>query len=49
MGKKLTIFPMVKKNSITVSDILVCIGREPNIKELNLEKVGVEYDLKKRS
>ncbi|PHV63215.1 mercuric reductase [Cyanobacterium aponinum] len=46
-GKKIDYISNGQKNSITVSDILVCIGREPNIKELNLEKVGVEYDLKK--
>jgi pyruvate/2-oxoglutarate dehydrogenase complex dihydrolipoamide dehydrogenase (E3) component len=32
--------------TITVDEILVGIGRAPNVEELNLEAVGVEYDQK---
>jgi pyruvate/2-oxoglutarate dehydrogenase complex dihydrolipoamide dehydrogenase (E3) component len=33
--------------SITVEEILVGAGRQPNVESLNLEAVGVEYDLSK--
>lgn len=36
-----------KMDSLTVEDILVATGRSPNVKGLNLEAVGVEYDAKK--
>lgn len=32
--------------TITVSAILVCTGRSPNLENLNLEKVGVKWDKK---
>ena len=33
-----------KKRSITVDDIIVAIGRKPNVESLNLETAGVEYE-----
>lgn len=33
--------------SIVVDDILIAIGRAPNVEELQLEKANVKYDLKK--
>lgn len=35
-----------KEESITVDEILVGVGRTPNVEGLNLEAVGVEYDKK---
>ncbi|NEQ21381.1 MAG: mercuric reductase [Microcoleus sp. SIO2G3] len=35
-----------QENSLTVDDILVGVGRAPNVRGLNLEAVGVEYDQK---
>ncbi|MBI4052276.1 MAG: FAD-dependent oxidoreductase, partial [Elusimicrobia bacterium] len=35
-----------KKQEITVDEILVGIGRAPNVESLNLEAVGVAYDKK---
>ncbi len=35
-----------KEESITVDEILVGVGRTPNVEGLNLETVGVEYDKK---
>ena len=35
-----------KEESITVDEILVGVGRTPNVEGLNLEAVGVEYDQK---
>ena len=37
-----------KKTKIECDVVLIAIGREPNIKKLNLEKIGVELDNKKR-
>ncbi|MBD1932688.1 MULTISPECIES: mercuric reductase [Cyanophyceae] len=36
-----------KEDSITVDEILIGVGRSPNVKKLNLEAVGVQYDLRK--
>ncbi|MGA9381091.1 MAG: dihydrolipoyl dehydrogenase [Phormidium sp.] len=36
-----------KENSVTVNQILLSVGRKPNVEGLNLETVGVEYDVKK--
>lgn len=36
-----------KQNSVTVNQILLGVGRKPNVEGLNLETVGVEYDAKK--
>jgi len=36
-----------KENSVTVNQILLGVGRKPNVEGLNLETVGVEYDAKK--
>lgn len=36
-----------KENSVTVNEILIGVGRKPNVEGLNLEIVGVEYDAKK--
>lgn len=36
-----------KEDSVTVDEILIGVGRSPNVKKLNLEAVGVQYDLKK--
>jgi pyruvate/2-oxoglutarate dehydrogenase complex dihydrolipoamide dehydrogenase (E3) component len=35
------------QESVVVDEILVGAGRQPNVEGLNLETVGVEYDLKK--
>ena len=37
-----------KKTKIECDVVLIAIGREPNTKKLNLEKIGVELDNKKR-
>ena len=36
-----------KRQSIVVDEILAGAGRQPNVESLNLEAVGVEYDLRK--
>ncbi|MFB8788105.1 MAG: mercuric reductase [Potamolinea sp.] len=36
-----------QEESITVDEILLGVGRKPNVEGLNLDLVGVEYDLKK--
>jgi pyruvate/2-oxoglutarate dehydrogenase complex dihydrolipoamide dehydrogenase (E3) component len=36
-----------QENSVTVNEILIGVGRKPNVENLNLETVGVEYDAKK--
>ncbi|MBD1905056.1 mercuric reductase [Funiculus sociatus GB2-A5] len=36
-----------KEDSVTVDEILIGVGRSPNVKQLNLEAVGVQYDMKK--
>ena len=36
-----------KENSVTVNQILLSVGRKPNVEGLNLETLGVEYDVKK--
>lgn len=33
-----------KKNKVTVDEILVGVGRAPNVEGMNLERIGVEYD-----
>lgn len=45
-GKKIYYTSNGIKGSIVVDEILVGAGRTPNVKSLNLEKVGVEYDEK---
>ncbi len=35
-----------KEQSVTVDEILVGVGRSPNVENLNLETVGVDYDQK---
>ena len=36
-----------KEDAVTVDEILVGVGRSPNVEGLNLEAVGVKYDKKK--
>jgi len=36
-----------KSESVTVDEVLVGAGRDPNVEGLNLERVGVEYDPRK--
>lgn len=36
-----------KEDSVTVDEILIGVGRSPNVNKLNLEAVGVQYDIKK--
>ncbi|PSB52950.1 FAD-containing oxidoreductase [filamentous cyanobacterium Phorm 6] len=36
-----------KEASVTVDEIIVSVGRSPNVEGLNLETVGVEYDTQK--
>jgi pyruvate/2-oxoglutarate dehydrogenase complex dihydrolipoamide dehydrogenase (E3) component len=45
-GKKLYFTGKGQQDSITVDEILVAVGRAPNVEGLNLEAVGVEYDTK---
>ena len=45
-GKTLYFNTKGHEDSITVDDILVGVGRAPNVEGLNLEAVGVEYDNK---
>jgi pyruvate/2-oxoglutarate dehydrogenase complex dihydrolipoamide dehydrogenase (E3) component len=43
-GKKIYFQNNSKQNVVIVDDILVGVGRAPNVEKLNLEAVGVEYD-----
>ncbi|MEH2167746.1 MAG: mercuric reductase [Nostoc sp.] len=43
-GKRLYFSSNGHRDSITVDEILVGAGRSPNVENLNLEAVGVEYD-----
>ena len=45
-GKTLYFTYQGQEESITVDEILVGVGRAPNVEGLNLEAVGVEYDQK---
>jgi pyruvate/2-oxoglutarate dehydrogenase complex dihydrolipoamide dehydrogenase (E3) component len=46
-GKVINFIGNGEQESIVVDEILVGAGRQPNVEGLNLETVGVEYDLKK--
>lgn len=48
-GEKKVIFYQTtgQTDSLEVDEILVAIGRQPNVEGLNLEAVGVDYDSKK--
>jgi pyruvate/2-oxoglutarate dehydrogenase complex dihydrolipoamide dehydrogenase (E3) component len=46
-GKVISFISNFGQESIVVDEILVGAGRQPNVEGLNLETVGVEYDLKK--
>ncbi|MFM8552230.1 MAG: mercuric reductase [Nitrospiraceae bacterium] len=43
-GKRLTGESHGRRHDVTVDEILVGVGRTPNVEGLNLEGVGVEYD-----
>jgi pyruvate/2-oxoglutarate dehydrogenase complex dihydrolipoamide dehydrogenase (E3) component len=43
-GKRLYFSSNGHRDSVTVDEILVGAGRSPNVENLNLETVGVEYD-----
>ncbi|WP_166831267.1 mercuric reductase [Thalassoroseus pseudoceratinae] len=43
-GKQLELKTATSSDSIVVDEILIGAGRQPNVEELNLESVGVEYD-----
>ncbi|MFM7409032.1 MAG: mercuric reductase [Cuspidothrix sp.] len=43
-GKRLYFSVNGERDSMTVDEILVGAGRAPNVEDLNLEAVGVEYD-----
>lgn len=43
-GKRIDYISNGIKESLIVSDILICVGRSPNIESLNLDVVGIEYD-----
>lgn len=43
-GKRLYFSANGHRDSVTVDEILVGAGRSPNVENLNLEAVGVEYD-----
>ncbi len=43
-GKRLTVDSHGQHYDITVDEILIGVGRTPNVEGLNLEGVGVEYD-----
>jgi pyruvate/2-oxoglutarate dehydrogenase complex dihydrolipoamide dehydrogenase (E3) component len=45
-GKRLTVDSHGEHYDITVDEILIGAGRQPNVDGLNLESVGVEYDPK---
>lgn len=44
VGKRLTVDSHGKQYDVTVDEILVGVGRTPNVEGLNLEAVGVNYD-----
>ncbi|WP_088892813.1 mercuric reductase [Leptolyngbya ohadii] len=46
-GKTITYRSEDRETTITVDEILVGAGRSPNVEQLNLEAVGVEYDLQR--
>ncbi|MCM1984396.1 mercuric reductase [Lyngbya confervoides] len=46
-GKVLTFREHGQMQSLTVDEILVGAGRSPNVEGLNLDKVGVDYDLQR--
>jgi pyruvate/2-oxoglutarate dehydrogenase complex dihydrolipoamide dehydrogenase (E3) component len=43
-GKRLYFSVHSERDSVTVDEILVGVGRAPNVENLNLATVGVEYD-----
>ena len=43
-GKRLTVESHGQQYDVTVDEILVGVGRTPNVEEIGLEAVGVEYD-----
>ncbi|TAJ33238.1 MAG: mercuric reductase [Nitrospirae bacterium] len=43
-GKRLAVDSHGQRHDITVDEILVGVGRAPNVERLGLETVGVEYD-----
>jgi pyruvate/2-oxoglutarate dehydrogenase complex dihydrolipoamide dehydrogenase (E3) component len=43
-GKRLTVDSHGQQYDVTVDEILVGVGRTPNVEGLGLEEVGVEYD-----
>ncbi len=45
-GKTIRYLSQGQVETITVDEILLGAGRKPNIESLNLERVGVEYDVK---
>lgn len=45
-GKRLTVDSHGQHYDITVDEILIGVGRHPNVEGLNLEAVGVAYDAK---
>jgi pyruvate/2-oxoglutarate dehydrogenase complex dihydrolipoamide dehydrogenase (E3) component len=45
-GKRLTVDSHGEHSDITVDEILIGAGRQPNVEGLGLETVGVEYDQK---
>ncbi len=45
-GKRLTVDSHSEQYDITVDEILIGVGRQPNVEGLGLETVGVDYDLK---
>jgi pyruvate/2-oxoglutarate dehydrogenase complex dihydrolipoamide dehydrogenase (E3) component len=47
VGKMLYFTQEGQPSSIVVDEILVAAGRAPNVKGLNLDAIGVEYDLHK--
>ncbi len=44
-GKTIHFHTADNQDSVTVDEILIGIGRAPNVEHLNLEGIGVEYDL----
>lgn len=46
-GKVITYRSEEQETSITVDEILVGAGRAPNVEDLNLEAIGVAYDLQR--
>jgi pyruvate/2-oxoglutarate dehydrogenase complex dihydrolipoamide dehydrogenase (E3) component len=46
-GKRLTWRSGTETKSIVVDEILIGAGRQPNVENLNLEAIGVEYDRRK--